>query len=59
MNSATSITPLSTGFSGTQFATFNSCGINDAEGPDKFNIYRIVIAMIICILFSAKVMISL
>jgi hypothetical protein len=27
----------STGLSGTQFSTLNSAGINDPEGPDKYN----------------------
>jgi hypothetical protein len=27
----------STGLSGTQFATLNSAGINDPEGPEKYN----------------------
>jgi hypothetical protein len=27
----------STGLSGTQFSTLNSAGINDREGPEKYN----------------------
>jgi hypothetical protein len=27
----------STGLSGTQFSTLNSAGINDPEGPEKYN----------------------
>jgi hypothetical protein len=33
---ATSLTPPITGFSGTQFSTLNSAGINDPEGPVKY-----------------------
>jgi hypothetical protein len=33
-NSATVFTPLSTGLNGTQFS---SNGINDPEGPEKYN----------------------
>jgi hypothetical protein len=29
--------PHSTDLSGTQFSTFNSIGINDPEGPEKYN----------------------
>jgi hypothetical protein len=29
--------PPSTGLSGTQFSTPNSAGINDPEGPEKYN----------------------
>jgi hypothetical protein len=35
--SATSLTPPSTGLSGTQFSKLNSAGINDPEGPAKYN----------------------
>jgi hypothetical protein len=35
--SATSLMPPSTGLSGTQFSTLNSAGINDPEGPEKYN----------------------
>jgi hypothetical protein len=37
--SATSLTPPSTGLSGTQFSTIKSVGINDPdpEGPEKYN----------------------
>jgi hypothetical protein len=28
---------LITGLSGTQFSTLNSAGINDPEGPEKYN----------------------
>jgi hypothetical protein len=35
--SATSLKPPSTGLSGTQFLTLNSAGINDPEGPGKYN----------------------
>jgi hypothetical protein len=31
---ATSLKPPSTGFSGIQFSTLNSAGINDPEGPE-------------------------
>jgi hypothetical protein len=34
---ATSLTPPSTGLSFTQFSTLNSAGINDPEGPEKYN----------------------
>jgi hypothetical protein len=37
MKSATSLTPSNTGLSGTQFSTLNSAGINDPEGPEKYN----------------------
>jgi hypothetical protein len=37
MMRATSLTPPSTGLSGTQFSTLNSAGINDPEGPEKYN----------------------
>jgi hypothetical protein len=37
MKSATSLTPPGIGLSGTQFATLNSAGINDPEGPEKCN----------------------
>jgi hypothetical protein len=37
MKSATSLTPPSTGLSGTQFSTLKSAGINDPEGPQKYN----------------------
>jgi hypothetical protein len=33
--SATSLTPPSTGLSGTQFSTLYSVGINDPEGPEN------------------------
>jgi hypothetical protein len=29
--------PHSTGLSDTQFSTLNSAGINDLEGPEKYN----------------------
>jgi hypothetical protein len=34
---ATSLMPPITGLSGTQFTTLNSPGINDPEGPEKYN----------------------
>jgi hypothetical protein len=34
---ATSFTLPSTGLSGSQFSTLNSAGINDPEGPEKYN----------------------
>jgi hypothetical protein len=34
---ATSLTPPSTSLSGTQFSTLNNAGINDPEGPEKYN----------------------
>jgi hypothetical protein len=34
---AISLTPPSNGLSGTQFSTLNSDGINDPEGPEKYN----------------------
>jgi hypothetical protein len=35
--SPTSPKPPNTGLSGTQFSTHNSAGINDPEGPEKYN----------------------
>jgi hypothetical protein len=35
---ATSLTPPSTGLSGTAFSTLNSAGINDPEEPEKHSI---------------------
>jgi hypothetical protein len=29
------------GLSGTQFSTLNSAGINDPEGPEKYNIIEV------------------
>jgi hypothetical protein len=37
VKSATSVTPPMTGLSGTQLPILNSVGINDPEGPDKYN----------------------
>jgi hypothetical protein len=34
---AISLTPTSTDLSGTQFSILNSAGINDPEGPEKYN----------------------
>jgi hypothetical protein len=37
MNKCNILTPPSTGFSVTQFSTFDSAGINHSEGPEKYN----------------------
>jgi hypothetical protein len=46
----------STGLSGTQFSTLNSAGINDPEGPEKYNNtevkYNIYIYIYIYILYT-------
>jgi hypothetical protein len=34
---ALSLKYRNTGLSGTQFSTLNSAGINDPEGPEKYN----------------------
>jgi hypothetical protein len=31
----------STGLSGLQFSTLNSAGVNDPEGPEKYNITEV------------------
>jgi hypothetical protein len=36
MRDATSLTPPSTGLSGSQFSTQKSAGINDPKGPEKY-----------------------
>jgi hypothetical protein len=35
--SATSLSPLRNGLSGTQFSTLKSAGINDPEGSENYN----------------------
>jgi hypothetical protein len=37
MKNATPLTPPSTGLSGSKFSTFKTAGINDPEGPEKYN----------------------
>jgi hypothetical protein len=37
MNTCIIIHAPSTGLSGAQFSTLNSAGINDPEGPEKYN----------------------
>jgi hypothetical protein len=42
MKSTKSYTPLSTGLSGTQFSTLKSPGLNDPEGPEKYNSHETI-----------------